>query len=214
MKLYSYFRSSAAFRVRIALNLKKIAYEQVPIHLVKEGGIQHSASYKTLNPQELVPALEHDGHIINQSLAIIEYLDECFPTPALLPTDRYLRAQARGVALYIACDIHPLNNLRVLNYLTQDLEVNADQKTGWYHHWITTGFAALENQLSAIKEPGIYSFGNMPTIADIFLIPQLANARRFEVDLTPYPRLIAIEQACLSHPAFIKALPANQPDAE
>jgi maleylpyruvate isomerase len=214
MKLYSYFRSSAAFRVRIALNLKKLDYEIIPIHLVKEGGQQHSQTYRALNPQGLVPALEDEGHLITQSLAIMEYLEEQFPTPSILPSDPVLKAQSRAVALSIACDIHPIDNLRVLQYLTHELKVSEDQKNTWYAHWIRIGFDALEKQLSAVAHLGKYCFGDIPTFADICLIPQMANAHRFKIDVTPYPRLVAIEQECLKLPAFINALPANQPDAE
>lgn len=214
MKLYSYFRSSAAFRVRIALNLKNLDYEIIPIHLVKEGGQQHSEKYRALNPQGLVPALENEGHLITQSLAIMEYLEEQFPTPAILPKDPVLKAQSRAVALSIACDIHPIDNLRVLKYLTHELKVTEEQKNTWYVHWITLGFQALEKQLSAVAHLGKFSFGEYPTFADICLIPQISNARRFNMDLTTYPRLLAIEQECLKLPEFISALPANQPDAE
>lgn len=214
IKLYGYFRSSAAFRVRIALNLKEISYSNSFVHLLNNGGEQHAIDYQHINPQQLIPALEHDGHIITQSLAIIEYLEEQFPTPSLLPKDPIVRAQARGIALAIACDIHPLNNLRVLNYLTQELQVKDEQKQAWYNHWITTGFQAIEQQLSRLSPNSTYSFGEQPTLADICLIPQMANAHRFELDLTPYPRLLAIEAACLKLPAFIQALPANQPDAQ
>lgn len=214
MKLYSYFRSSAAFRVRIALNLKNLEYEIVPIHLVKEGGQQHSEQYRKLNPQGLVPALEDNGHLITQSLAIIDYLEDQFPTPSVFPADPVLKAQSRAAALSVACDIHPVDNLRVLQYLTSELKVSEEQKNAWYVHWVKIGFEALEKQLMAVAHLGNYSFGDTPTIADICLIPQIFNAHRFKIDLTPYPRLVAIEQECLKLPAFIKALPANQPDAE
>lgn len=214
MKLYSYFRSSAAFRARIALNLKNIAYEIVPVHLTREGGAQYSTFYQALNPQGLVPALEHNGHIITQSMAIIEYVNEVHPEPALLPENPYLRAQARALALSIACDIHPLNNLRVLNYLTHDLESTDEEKKQWYTHWIQLGFAAIEKTLQTQANKGFFCFGETPSIADIFLIPQVINARRFHVDLTLFPRIVDIEQYCLTLPAFIKALPANQPDVE
>ncbi|NNM58923.1 MAG: maleylacetoacetate isomerase [Legionellales bacterium] len=214
MKLYSYFRSSAAFRVRIALNLKNVDYEIIPIHLTREGGMQHSESYLTVNPQGLVPALEHQNHIITQSMAIIEYLDEMYPQPTLLPENPYVRAQARALALSIACDIHPINNLRVLNYLTHDLKISDEERKRWYMHWIELGFSAIEQQLKAHSGKEYCCFGAQPSIADIFLIPQVINARRFHMDLTAFPRIVDIEQYCLSLPAFINALPANQPDVE
>ncbi len=214
LKLYSYYRSSAAFRTRIALNLKQVEYEIIPIHLLKDGGQQHSLSYHQLNPQGLVPALEDDGNIITQSIAIIEYLEEKIPTPSILPTDLITRAKARAVAQAIACDIHPLNNLRVLNYLTQQFLVDEPQKVGWYQHWIELGLRALEQQLAHASTTGKCCFGNTPTIADICLIPQLLNARRFHCSLSDYPTLIAIEEHCLTLPAFTAALPANQPDVE
>jgi maleylacetoacetate isomerase len=214
LKLYSYYRSSAAFRVRIALNLKQVQYEIIPIHLLREGGQQHSLTYRQLNPQGLIPALEEDGNVITQSLAIIEYLEEKFPNPTLLPHDLLTRAQARAVAQSIACDIHPLNNLRVTNYLTQQFLVDEPQKMGWYQHWIELGLRALEQQLAHAPTTGKYCFGDSPTIADICLVPQLLNARRFHCSLADYPTLVAIEEQCLILPAFTAALPANQPDAE
>lgn len=213
MKLYSYYRSSAAFRARIALNLKGLDYELIPIHLLKEGGAQHSASYKALNPQELIPALEHNGQIITQSLAIVEYLDELYPNPPLLPVDPLERAQVRALSLSIACDIHPLQNLRVLRYLTNDLHIEERQKDEWIRHWISVGFDALEKQLSTRPHTPC-AFGEQPTMLDICLVPQVTSARRFHVDLAAYPRIVEIEQHCLTLPAFDKALPANQPDME
>jgi maleylacetoacetate isomerase len=210
--LYGYFRSSAAFRVRIALNLKRIKPTLDFIHLLKDGGQQHAAEYKTLNPQQLIPALTHDGHTIGQSLAIIEYLDEVAPQPPLLPPDAAGRARVRQIALAIACDIHPLNNLRVLQYLKRVLGVEEAARTTWQQHWIAEGFAALETMLSG--EAGIFCHGASPTLADICLIPQMANARRAGLDLSPYPTLLRIEEAAFRLPAFTNARPENQPDAE
>lgn len=214
LTLYSYYRSSAAFRVRIALNLKQVPYEITPIHLLNDGGQHHSMAYRQLNPQALVPILDDDGNIITQSLAIVEYLEEKFPTPSILPDNLLLRAKARAIAQTIACDIHPLNNLRVTNYLAQQFLVDEPQKMGWYQHWIGLGLRALEQQLSQASSTGTCCFGNTPTIADICLIPQLLSARRFHCSLSDYPTLLAIEEYCLTLPAFIAALPANQPDAE
>ncbi|MBV9991976.1 MAG: maleylacetoacetate isomerase [Alphaproteobacteria bacterium] len=212
--LYGYFRSSAAFRARIALNLKGIAPETRYVHLLKDGGQQHAAEYKALNPQELIPALVHDGHTITQSLAIIEYLDEIAPEPPLLPADPLGRARVRSIAYQIACDIHPLNNLRMLQYLKRTLSQDDAAVAAWQRHWIATGFAALEAQLARDEETGAFCHRDTPTMADVCLIPQMANARRVELDLAPYPTLARIEAAALAHPAFDAALPKNQPDAE
>ncbi|HEX4295423.1 MAG TPA: maleylacetoacetate isomerase [Rhizomicrobium sp.] len=212
--LYGYFRSSAAFRARIALNLKGIAPELRFVHLLKDGGAQHAAEYKMLNPQELIPALVHDGHTITQSLAIIEYLDEIVPEPPLLPKDALGRARARAIAYAIACDIHPVNNLRVNQYLKAVLGAGPDAQIAWQRHWISLGFAALETMLARDAETGKFCHGDSPTIADICLIPQMANARRVQLDFSLYPTLARIETQALSLPAFDAALPANQPDAE
>jgi maleylacetoacetate isomerase len=212
--LYGYFRSSAAFRVRIALNLKGIAAEQIPVHLLRGGGEQHGGDYRALNPQGLVPTLVHDGHAIGQSLAIIEYLDEIKPEPPLLPRETLGRARVRQIAYAIACDIHPLNNLRVLLYLRDKFAVDEPTRAEWQRHWMAKGFAALETLLAGSPETGAYCHGDAPTLADICLIPQLANARRVELDLSAYPTLTRIETHALSHPAFEAALPKNQPDAE
>lgn len=212
--LYGYFRSSAAFRARIALNLKGIVPETRHIHLLKDGGAQHGAEYRALNPQGLIPALVHDGHTITQSLAIMEYLDEIVPEPALLPRDPWGRARARSIAYQVACDIHPVNNLRVLQHLRHALGQDQDGVTRWQRHWIALGFAALETMLARDAGTGAFCHGDAPTIADICLIPQIANARRVELDLSPYPTLTRIEAHALSHPAFDRALPKNQPDAE
>lgn len=212
--LYGYFRSSAAFRARIALNLKGIKPELRFIHLLKDGGAQHTTEYKALNPQELIPALAHDGHLITQSLAIIEYLDEMVPTPPLLPKDAYGRARVREIAYAIACDIHPVNNLRVNQYLRSTFNVAPEAQADWQRHWITVGFTALESMLATSKHTGAYCHGDAPTIADICLVPQMANARRVNLDFAPFPTLARIEAHALTHPAFDAALPKNQPDAE
>jgi maleylacetoacetate isomerase len=213
MKLYDYFRSSAAYRVRIALNFKGLAPERVSVHLRK--GAQRADDYLALNPQGLVPALAtDDGDMITQSLAIIEWLDETHPQPPLLPADPGGRARVRAVALAIACDIHPLDNLRVLNYLVGTLGATEAQKDGWYKYWIDVGLEALETRLAREGATGRYCHGDAPTIADIYLVPQLANARRVAIDLAPYPTLTRIEAACNALPAFAAAAPARQPDAE
>jgi maleylacetoacetate isomerase len=212
--LYGYFRSSAAFRVRIALNLKGIAAEHRFVHLLRGGGEQHGADYKSLNPQELVPTLTYDGQAIGQSLAIIEYLDEIKPEPPLLPREPLARARVRRIAYAIACDIHPLNNLRVLFYLRDRFGADEPTRAEWQRHWMSKGFAALETLLTNSTETGVYCHGDSPTLADLCLIPQLFNARRVEFDLSPYPTLTRIETQALSHPAFEAALPKNQPDAE
>ncbi|WP_183634934.1 maleylacetoacetate isomerase [Niveibacterium umoris] len=213
MKLYTYFRSSAAYRVRIALNLKGLTPEMVPVHLVRGGGEQRQPAFLALNPQGLVPALEDEGHVLTQSLAIIEYLDETHPVPPLLPGDPAGRARVRAIAQSIACEIHPLNNLRVLGYLTGTLGVTDAQKHAWCRHWVQTGFAALEARLATDPATGRYCHGEAPTLADCLLVPQLFNARRFEVDLAPYPTLCRIEAACLALDAFVAAAPERQADA-
>lgn len=211
MKLYSYFRSSAAYRVRIALNLKGLPYEMVPIHLTKDGGRQHAPEYRAINPQARVPSLEvSNGNILTQSMAIIEYLDETHPEPPLLPADALDRAQVRAIAQLIACDIHPLNNLVALQYLKRQLKHEQAQVDVWYHHWITEGFAALETLLGG----GPYAWGASVTLADVCLVPQVANARRFKISLDKFPKIVAAETACLKLPAFDRARPENQPDAE
>lgn len=214
MKLHTYFRSSAAYRVRIALNLKGIQAEMAPVHLLKDGGEQFSAAYDALNPSHLVPLLEDGGMRLTQSLAIIEYLDETHPQPPLLPPDARGRARVRALAQAIACDIHPINNLRVLKYLSEELGVSADQKNAWYRHWVALGLQALETQLAREPETGRFCHGDTPTIADCCLVPQLYNARRFECDLTSYPTLLAIADRCEQLPAFADARPERQADAQ
>jgi len=211
MKLYTYFRSSAAYRVRIALNLKGIAYEAIPIHLTKDGGKQHSAEFRAINRHGRVPALALDsGDVLTQSLAIIDYLDETHPNPALLPADPVARAKVRAFAQLIACDIHPLNNLVALQYLRRTLKHEQAEIDAWYHHWVLQGFDALEAQIGA----GPYAFGANVTLADVCLLPQVYNARRLKVPLDQFPKIVAVEAACLKLPAFDKARPENQPDAE
>src|SRR5512135_1046406 len=214
MKLYDYFRSSAAYRVRIALNLKGVVPdERTFVHL--RMGNQRAQDYLALNPQGLVPALAlDDGHVLTQSLAIVEYLDETHPEPPLLPADPIARARVRAIALAIACEIHPLNNVRVLNYLTGTMGASTEQKDGWYRYWIDVGFEALEKELARNPETGRFCHGDTPTLADVCLVPQLANARRFAIDLSPYPTLTRIEAACNALPAFTDAPPATHPDAE
>jgi maleylacetoacetate isomerase len=211
VKLYTYFRSSAAYRARIALNLKGLAYETAAIHLVKDGGRQYTPEFRAINPQMRVPALEiADGTVLLQSLAIIEYLDEIHPEPPFLPKDPVARAQVRAVAQIIACDIHPLNNTSPLNYLRKHLKVDEAAVNAWYAHWVIAGFDAIEPLIKATP----YSFGTTVTLADISLVPQVFNARRFKVPLDRYPKIIAVEAACQELPAFKNALPENQPDAE
>ncbi len=213
MKLFDYFRSSAAYRVRIALNLKGIAPERAFVHLRR--GAHREDDYLALNPQGLVPSLvTDDGAVLTQSLAILEWLDETCPLPRLLPADPAGRARVRSLALAIACDIHPLNNLRVLTYLTGTLGVTEAQKNGWYKYWIDTGFEALETRLAREPGTGRHCHGDAPTIADICLVPQMANARRVDFDFAPYPTLLRIEAACAALPAFANAAPGKQPDAE
>jgi len=213
MKLYDYFRSSAAYRVRIALNLKGLSPERAFIHLRR--GAQRADAYLELNPQGLVPSLVTDGgEVLTQSLAIIEWLDETHREPPLMPSDSAGRARVRSLALSIACDIHPLNNLRVLNYLTGTLGATDAQRDGWYRYWCDVGFEALETRLARDAATGAFCHGATPTLADICLVPQLANSRRVNLDLSPYPTLLRIEAACAALPAFAGAAPAKQPDAE
>jgi maleylacetoacetate isomerase len=207
--LYGYFRSSAAFRVRIALNLKGITAQNRFIHLRKND--QLTPEYDKLNPQHLIPVLTHGDTVITQSLAILDSLDEVQPEPALLPRDPAGRAKVRALSLAIACDIHPLNNLRILRHLS-DMGVSEDARMQWQQHWIAEGFTALEQELR--HRNGRFCHGDAPTMADCCLIPQMTNARRCDVDLSAYPSLLAIEQACYALPAFTAARPENQPDAE
>ena len=211
MKLYTYFRSSAAYRVRIALNLKGLQYDMLPVHLTRDGGQQRKPEFQKLNPQMRVPALElSSGDVLTQSLAIIEYLDEVEPEPPFLPADALERARVRALAQVVACDIHPLNNLIALQYLKRTLKQEQPEIDTWYHHWVVEGFTALEQML----KPGPYSYGAHVTLADICLVPQVFNARRLKVPLDKFPKIVAVETACLKLPAFDKARPENQPDAE
>ncbi len=212
MKLYSFFRSSAAYRVRIALALKGLTYEYVPVQIAR--GLQFEAPYRDISPQALVPILDDDGELLQQSLAIVEYLDETHPEPPLLPASPIERSRVRSLALLIACEIHPLNNLRVLKYLTGTLGLSEEQKLAWYRHWVTTGFTALERRLATESGTGRFCHGDAPGYADIALVPQVANARRFEVDLSAFPTIVRIDAACNALPAFQQAAPARQPDAE
>jgi len=214
MKLYTYFRSSAAYRVRIALNLKGLAYDAVLVHLVKGGGEHLQDAYRAVNPSALVPSLQDEGATITQSMAILEYLEETHPATPLLPAAPLERARVRELAQMIACDIHPVNNLRILRYLVRTLGVSDDAKNEWYRHWIKEGFAALEAHLARDPAPGRFCHGDTPTMADCFLVPQVYNAQRFDVDMTAYPRIAAINDACTALPAFIAAHPSQQPDSE
>lgn len=211
MKLYNYFRSSAAFRVRIALNLKGLKYQYVSKSLLKNE--QRAADYLALNPQGLIPAIEIDGSVLTQSLAIVEYLNDLHPQPPLLPADPLARAQVRSMALAIACDIHPLNNLRVLNYVRRDLGQNDDGVNAWYRHWVSEGFRGLEQQVAKHSSSRRYCFGDSLSLADVCLAPQMYNARRFDCDLTPFPTLVAISTHLETLPAFDAARPEVQPDA-
>ena len=204
--LYDYFRSSASYRVRIALNLKGIDYEQRPVSLIN--GAQNDPAYKELNPQGLVPMLEIDGHRLTQSLSIMVYLDQVYPDPPLMPRDPADGAHVRALALAVACDIHPLNNLRVLKYLTNDLGVSEEAKDEWYRHWVAEGLAALEEMARA--RAGAFLFGDSPTIADVCLVPQLYNARRFSVPITDYPTLRRADETASAHAAFAAAHPDRQ----
>jgi maleylpyruvate isomerase len=213
MKLHGYFRSSAAYRVRIALNLKGLTAEHLPHHLRK--GEQIAPDYLALNPQGLVPTLEgDDGAVLTQSLAIIEWLDETHPNPALLPKDPLRRAKVRAFALAIACDIHPLNNLRVLKYLKARMNQEQAAIDAWYRHWVETGLASCEQMLLRTGWRGPYCFGEAPGLADLCLVPQIYNARRFDSDLSACPTLMAVDETCARHPAFAAAHPDRQPDAE
>ncbi len=214
MKLYSYFRSSASFRVRIALALKGLDYEYAPVHLLKGGGEQFSAGFMAINPAGLVPVLDDEGAVLTQSLAIIEYLDETRPQPPLLPGDPVARARVRALALAIACEIHPLNNTRVLGYLSNTLGVTEGQRSAWYRHWVETGLASVEAMLAHDPRTGTCCHGDAPTVADICLVPQVFNAQRFAARLDQVPTVMRIHEHCLTLPAFARSVPAAQPDAE
>jgi maleylpyruvate isomerase len=214
MKLYTYFRSSAAYRVRIALNLKGLAYDALPVHLLRNGGEQLSDAYRAVNPSTLLPTLDDDGNIIGQSLAIIEYLEETRPQTPLLPSDAPGRARVRSLALTVAADTHPLGNLRVLKYLKGDLGLSEEVKLAWQQHWLRTGLATLETLLASDPQTGRYCHGDAPTLADCCLVPQVFSAQRFQVDMTPYPTIMRIHASCAALPAFQQAHPSQQPDAE
>lgn len=221
MKLYGYFRSSAAYRVRIALNLKGLEVEHIPVHLVKNGGQQLAQDYKELNPEALLPTLVDvplDGAsnevALSQSLAILEYLEEKYPAVPLLPSDLVQRAKVRAFALAIACDIHPINNLRVLKYLGKELGLDEAQRNQWYRHWCEAGLTTLEARLVKENEGHAFCFGDQPSMADCCLIPQVFNAQRFQCDLSSMPTIMRINEQCLAHDAFVRAMPANQADAE
>jgi len=213
VRLYTYWRSSAAYRVRIALNWKGLSYQALPTHFLKNGGEHRAPEFLERNPQGLIPVLDDGGILLAQSLAIIEYLEERYPEPPLLPRAPEPRARARSLALAIACDIHPLNNLRVLQYLKSELAQPQDKVDRWYRHWIATGFAALERE--ALRHgDGRHLVGSQVSMADVCLVPQVYNARRFNVDLAPYPTLAAINEGLSAQPAFQAARPEAQPDAE
>jgi maleylacetoacetate isomerase len=213
LKLYSFWRSSAAYRVRIALNLKGLPYEIVAVNLSKNGGEQHDSEFHGLNPQELIPVLIDGERIIRQSLAIIEYLEETYAGPRLLPVTARERARARGLAQLIACDIHPLNNLRVLQYLEREFNTPQVERERWIRHWISEGFKALEELLTTNPSTGAYCEGDTPSVADLCLVPQTYNALRFSVDLAPFPTIRRIYEQCLTLEAFDNARPEKQPDA-
>ena len=214
MKLYSYFRSSAAYRARIALNLKGLPYEYLPVHLVRDGGEQHAPAYRSVAPEGLVPVLVDGDTTVHQSLAIIQYLDETHPQPPLLPAGAAARAAVRAIALDIACDIHPLCNTRVLKYLGANCGLQKEGSEDWIRHWIGTGFAALETRLAHDPARGAFCHGDAPTLADIMLVPQVFNARRFGIDMGRFPTIAAIDARCAELTAFADAVPAKQPDAE
>ena len=214
MRLHTYFRSSAAYRVRIALNLKGLDYEAVPVHLVRGGGEHRQPAYLGLNPAGLVPALEDQGQVLTQSLAIVEYLEEIHPRPALLPEAPLDRARVRAIAQAIACDIHPVNNLRVLQYLTRELAADDAQKNAWYRHWVGVGMQAVEAMLAADARTGAFCHGDAPGLADCCLVPQVFNARRFGCELSAMPTVLRIADHCAGLEAFRRAAPEAQPDAE
>jgi maleylacetoacetate isomerase len=213
LRLHGYWRSSAAYRVRIALNLKGLAYESVPVHLIRDGGDQHRPDFAAINPQKLIPVLQHGSRMVRQSLAIIEYLDEVWSDPPLLPATPRDRAHARAMSLLVACDIHPLNNLRVLQYLEREFNAPQNQRDDWVRYWIVDGLRAFETLLVDDLARGTFCEGDTPGIADCCLIPQVYNARRFDVDLAPYPTIRRIEAECLALAAFDTARPEMQEDA-
>jgi len=214
VKLFTYFRSSAAYRVRIALNLKGLGYDAVPVHLLRDGGQHLLDEYRAINPSGLVPAFQDDAITLTQSMAILEYLEEAYPQVPLMPTGAVARAHVRELAQIIACDIHPVNNLRVLKYLVRQLGQSEEVKTDWYRHWVIEGFQSLEAHLARHLDTGTFCYGHSPTIADCFLVPQVFNAQRFDIDVTAYPTISRINDMCVDLPAFKAAHPGQQPDTE
>jgi maleylpyruvate isomerase len=214
MKLYTYFRSSAAYRVRIALNLKELSYDAMPVHLLRNGGEHLQEQYRAINPSGLVPAFQDDYITLTQSMAILEYLEDEYPQIPLLPKDAAGRARVREIAQIVACELHPINNLRVLRYLVNDLELTEEVKARWYRHWLISGLEVLEKHLARDPSAGPLCHGYNPTIADCFLVPQVFNAARHGIDIAEYPNIARINEACIKLPAFIAAHPMNQPDAE
>lgn len=212
LKLYSYWRSSAAYRVRIGLNLKGLAYQIAPVHLLRDGGEQHGAAFRAANPQGLVPVLQHGQRMLRQSVAILEYLDETWPDQPLLPAVARDRQRVRAIAQMVACDIHPLNNLRVLQYFDREWNVPQPERDEWVRHWIVEGFTAVETMLNDNPATGRFCEGDRPTLADCCLVPQVYNARRFGLDLGAFPTIARIDQACRELPAFDAARPERQPD--
>ncbi|MGE5537226.1 MAG: maleylacetoacetate isomerase [Gemmatimonas sp.] len=213
MRHYGFFRSSASYRLRIGLNLKGIDVEYIPVHLSKGGGEQHLPGFTKLNPQHLVPVLEDDGHVLIQSMAILEYLDETRPNPPIMPKDAAGRARVRALAQVVACDIHPINNLRILNYLKGPLKVSEEATNEWYRHWVRLGLEAFEALVAGNPDTGVYCHGDSPTLADICLMPQIFNAQRFNCPLDAYPTVMRIHAACQKLDAFDRARPERQPDA-
>jgi maleylacetoacetate isomerase len=207
IKLYDYFRSTACYRVRIALNLKQLDYEKIPVHLIDHGGEHLSEAYHQINPQQLVPSLEHDGQMIHQSLAIIDYLDETYPEPRLLPDNPYDKALVRSLALIVACDMHPLNNLRVLNRIKSQFHATEEDVQSWYFHWLDAGFKAIEAKLKSIPRTQSVCFGSEVTLADVCLIPQVFNAHRFKFPMDDFPLINQINEYCLTLDAFKQAAP-------
>ncbi|HVG05970.1 MAG TPA: maleylacetoacetate isomerase [Burkholderiaceae bacterium] len=214
IRLYNYFRSSASYRVRIALSFKGLPYDYAPVHLLKGGGQQLAPSFRALNPDGLVPVLDDSGQVLTQSLAIIEYLEETRPDPPLLPRNPVERAYVRSIALTVACDIHPLNNLRVLRYLVNTMGATEEQKNIWYRHWVEQGLAALEARLVADKRSGRYALGDGVTLADVVIVPQIFNAQRMDCKLESVPTIMRIFENCMQLPAFSETQPSAQPDAE
>lgn len=214
LKLFSYWRSSAAYRVRIALNLKGLEYDLIPVNLIKNGGEHHQPEYMKLNPQGLVPVLTDGGRVFRQSLAILEYLDEAYPEAPLLPSEIRARGRVRGLAQIVACDIHPLNNLRVMMFLDKELGIKGRAKVDWMNYWMGEGFSAFEKLLESSPTTGEFCEGDHPTMADCLLVPQVYNANRYGCDLSGYPLIREINDRCLALDAFAQAHPDQQPDAE